>query len=69
MSHTLRVDWPACKAHGLCAEILPEVVSLDQWGFPIVHEKVTHDLLDLAKTTVKACPTLALTLVQQPKRH
>jgi len=69
VSHTLAVDWPACKAHGLCAEILPEVVSLDRWGFPIVHEKVTRDLLDMAKTTVKACPTLALRLVATPKRH
>ena len=69
MSHTLRVDWPNCKAHGLCAEILPEVVSLDRWGFPIVHEEVGHDLLDLAKGAVKACPTLALRLVQKPARH
>jgi ferredoxin len=69
VSHTLRVDWPACKAHGLCAEILPEVVSLDQWGFPIVHEPVNRDLLDMARSTVKACPTLALRLVAAPKRH
>ena len=62
--HTLKVDWPACKAHGLCAEILPEVVSLDHWGFPIVHEPVTREVLDLAKGAVKACPTLALRLVQ-----
>jgi ferredoxin len=69
VSHTLRVDWPACKAHGLCAQMLPEVVGLDQWGYPVVHEPVTHDLLGMAKSTVKACPTLALRLVAQPKRH
>ena len=69
MSHTLRVDWPNCKAHGLCAEILPEVISLDRWGFPIVHEAVGSELLDLAKGSVKACPTLALRLVQKPSRH
>ena len=67
--HTLRVDWPACKAHGVCAEMLPEVVSLDQWGYPVVHEPVTHEVLDLAKSTVKACPTLALRLTQPPPRH
>jgi hypothetical protein len=44
-SHALRVHWPACKAHGLCAQMLPEVVGLDQWGYPVVHEPVTHDLL------------------------
>jgi ferredoxin len=68
-AHTLRVDWPACKAHGLCAEILPEVVTLDQWGFPLVHEPVTSDLLEMARSAVKACPTLALRLTRPPKRH
>jgi ferredoxin len=62
--HTLRVDWPACAAHGLCAEILPEVVSLDEWGYPIVQEPVTADLLAMARSAVKACPTLALRLTQ-----
>jgi ferredoxin len=63
-ARTLRVDWPACKAHGVCAEILPEILSLDQWGYPIVHEPVTGDVLDMAKAAVKACPTLALRLTE-----
>jgi ferredoxin len=67
--HTLRVDWPSCQAHGLCAEILPEIVSLDQWGYPIVHEPVSGEVLDMARNAVKACPTLALRLTQAPKRH
>jgi len=58
--HQLRVDWPACQAHGLCAEMLPEIVSLDEWGYPVVHESVQADVLELAKGAVKACPTLAL---------
>jgi len=64
--HQLRVDWPACKAHGLCAEILPEVVSLDVWGYPIVREAVDAGVLALARSAVKACPTLALRLTQPP---
>ena len=67
--HTLRVDWPACTAHGLCAEILPEVVSLEPWGYPIVHGPVTDGVLQTAKSAVKACPTLALRLTQPPPRH
>ena len=67
--HTLRVDWPACSAHGLCAEILPEIVSLDQWGYPIVAQAVSGEVLDMARSAVKACPTLALRLTQEPKRH
>ena len=62
--HTLRVDWPACKAHGLCAELLPELVSLDPWGYPIVHEPVRDEVLKMARRAVKACPTLALRLTQ-----
>jgi ferredoxin len=53
----------------VCAEILPEILSLDQWGYPIVHEPVTGDVLDMAKAAVKACPTLALRLTKPPRRH
>lgn len=67
--HQLKVDWPNCKAHGLCAEILPEIVSLDEWGYPIVHESVKDHVLTMAKTAVKACPTLALRLTQPPARR
>ena len=67
--HQMRVDWPACKGHGVCAELLPEVISLDEWGYPIVHEPVRSDVLTMAKRAVKACPTLALRLTQAPPRH
>jgi ferredoxin len=67
--YTLRVDWPTCHAHGLCAEILPEVVSLDEWGFPIVEGPVRGEVLEMAVSAVKACPTLALRLTQPPKKH
>ena len=32
----LAVDWQACKAHGVCAELLPEIVQLDEWGYPLI---------------------------------
>ena len=25
-----------CTGHGVCAELLPELISLDEWGYPIV---------------------------------
>ena len=31
----LRVDPIACDGRGLCAEALPELITLDDWGFPI----------------------------------
>ncbi|HET7474813.1 MAG TPA: ferredoxin [Dermatophilaceae bacterium] len=60
----LRVDWPACKARGLCAELLPELVELDDWGYPVIAGEVTAELLRPAREAVAACPQLALRLVR-----
>ena len=57
----LRVNPIACDGHGLCAELLPELVSLDEWGFPIVADAdVPPQLRAHARRAVAACPTLAL---------
>lgn len=63
MTSQLRVDWPACKGRGLCFEILPEAIELDEWGYPIITSEVTDETIALAREAVKACPTLALRLV------
>ena len=61
----LRVDWPACRAHGLCVELLPERLQLDEWGYPIVDAApVTPDLVEVARRAVASCPTLALRLIE-----
>jgi ferredoxin len=58
---TLRINPIACEAHGMCAELLPELIRLDDWGYPILDEsEVPPDLLGLAWRAVDACPTLAL---------
>jgi ferredoxin len=63
MSARLRVNPIACDAHGLCAELLPELIRLDDWGYPIIEQPdVPADLLDLAYKAADACPTLALML-------
>src|ERR1700694_3828732 len=36
MGEMLQVDRIRCDGHGLCAELLPELISLDDWGYPIV---------------------------------
>ena len=59
----LRVDWPECRARGLCHELLPDLVELDEWGYPLVRGPVTDDLLAEAKAAVRACPRSALRLV------
>jgi ferredoxin len=58
----LRVDWPACRARGLCHELLPEVVDLDEWGYPVVRGPVPDELKPEASEAVRACPRLALRL-------
>lgn len=59
----LRVDPIACEAHGLCAELLPERVRLDDWGYPIVDDRpLPPELVAHARRAAAACPTLALIL-------
>jgi ferredoxin len=59
----LRVDLIACDGRGLCAEALPELVILDDWGFPIISDRpVPSWLLADVRQTVRACPKLALWL-------
>jgi ferredoxin len=65
----LRVDWPACKAHGVCAELVPELVTLDEWGYPLIEAAaVPRSVLAHAQRAVTACPTLALSLVVAPEQ-
>ena len=60
----LRVNPIACDGHGLCAELFPERVQLDDWGFPIVDpEPIPRKLESHARRAVSECPKLALTLV------
>jgi len=59
----LRVDPIACDGYGICAELFPERVTLDDWGYPILDATpVEPHLLAHAKRAVEACPALALRL-------
>ncbi len=59
----LRVDPIACDAFGYCAELLPEMVWLDEWGYPVIDEApVPPHLLEEARAAVRACPRKALAL-------
>lgn len=64
MTVRLRVDWPDCRAHGLCHELLPEIIDLDEWGYPLVRADVTDALLADAHAAARACPRLALHLIR-----
>jgi ferredoxin len=59
----LVVDPTACTAHGMCAELFPEWIQLDDWGYPMIDSgDVPPDLRDHAERAVKMCPALALKL-------
>jgi ferredoxin len=61
----LIVDRIACDGFGMCAELLPELIELDDWGYPIVAAGGVPDtLLDHARRAVAVCPVLALRLAR-----
>jgi ferredoxin len=58
----LRIDPTACTGHGVCADLLPERIHLDEWGFPIIAPDVPPALAAEARRAVRGCPVLALRL-------
>ena len=69
MTRKLRVNPIACSGHGLCAELLPELISLDEWGYPVIADQaVPPRLARQARRAVTDCPALALRLAAVPPR-
>ena len=65
MAETLRVNPIQCSGHGVCAELLPELVALDEWGYPVIAPGPVPPALDRdARRAVSACPALALGLIK-----
>lgn len=59
----IRVDPISCTAQGLCAELLPEWVQLDEWGYPVLDgEPLPTGLESLARKAAAACPVRAFHL-------
>ncbi len=57
----LRVNPITCEGHGVCAELLPELITLDPWGYPLLKQgEVPRRLADQARRAASGCPTLAL---------
>ena len=57
MAETLRVNPIQCSGHGVCAELLPELVTLDEWGYPVIDPGPVPPVLDRdARRAVSACP-------------
>jgi ferredoxin len=61
--HHLVIDRIKCGGRGLCAELLPELIRLDDWGYPILAPGPIPDhLVPLAQRAVEDCPVLAIAL-------
>lgn len=66
----LHIDWTRCDGHGTCADLLPELITRDDWGFPVLHDDglVDRQQRERADLAVEVCPMLALKLVSAPRR-
>jgi ferredoxin len=69
MRQRLHWDPIACTGHGLCADLLPECIELDEWGYPVIVGDVPPSLARHARRAVRTCPALALRLQQVDEDH
>ena len=52
-----------CVGHGICADLFPERITLDDWGYPIIDPSDIPPSLEAhAIRAADACPTVALIL-------
>jgi len=68
----LQLNPTTCDAHGFCVELLPELVTLDEWGYPLLTTgtltvAVPEQLLAAARKAVGACPVSALRLFKHKR--
>ena len=64
------IDPVACDAYGYCAELLPESISLDEWGYPIVDgSPLPEELVDAARRAARDCPRRAITVRERPSHR
>lgn len=62
---TLVVDPTRCDGRGVCAELLPEWITTDRWGYPILPSAdLPGELVGHAELAIDQCPRMALHLVE-----
>jgi ferredoxin len=62
----ITIDPVLCDAYGYCAELLPEAIVLDEWGYPIVDDRpVPTELVGAARRAVRDCPRRAIALTRE----
>lgn len=64
MSDRFVVDWIRCDGYGLCGDLAPDLIELDEWRYPIiVSDPIPRSRLHDAQRAVDCCPMKALRLV------
>lgn len=59
--HKLKIDWIACNGYGVCEAAAPELIVLDDWGYPILPDGgVPRELMGQARKAINDCPMVAL---------
>ena len=70
----LHIDWTTCEGRGLCTELLPTLLTRDEWGYPLAYDRrrrephIPTELESDAQRAVKLCPKASLRLVTRPDR-
>ena len=62
---TLVLNPIMCDGRGLCHEAAPDLIDLDEWGYPLLpghglRAELTRAQLKAAEDATHACPVLAL---------
>lgn len=66
----LHIDWTRCDGRGLCTELLPRLLTRDDWGYPLSRDgsrepSIPARTLADARRAVARCPRLALSLTRE----
>lgn len=69
MTTRLHIDWTRCDGHGACAELLPDLLGVDAFGFPVPRAEGRDPAVsardeDPARHAVRSCPVMALRLYE-----
>jgi ferredoxin len=69
----LKVNPILCDGFGHCHELAPELVRVDEWGYPIISDQPTpmsdDAILKSARLAVRGCPRQALRIERTNAPH
>jgi len=69
VTRRLLVNPILCTGHGVCAELVPELIEMDPWGYPLVSRaELPAELAAHARRAITSCPELALLIDDRPGR-